>query len=179
MEESLVARGRPEAHRAVAIRRLALAAIVALFSISLAARAGDDTDDDTLRFYLSKSKLVVYGEFVSDRMALALEAGVVHLTADFRIDDVIKGRRRAGETIGVDVKRYDSESLIAPRGKRRPGEDADVPDWPKEVKRGAKCILFLDADGTTADVWFGIQPPYPTMIKSLKRLVAGDAEQGK
>jgi hypothetical protein len=127
-----------------------------------AAQGGAEAGDDTLRFYLGKSALVVLGEFTSEPFGYSAELGAAHWSADFRIDEVLKGARPAKETVGVDIVRSYWGSI----------REKNDRDRPAELKLGGKCILFLNAHGSTADVWFGVQPPFPSMIRSLRRLVS-------
>jgi hypothetical protein len=128
-----------------------------------------DDGDDTLRFYLSRSDVVVLGEFASELDAHTREAGVVHYGGTFRIDQLIKGKaqgeRRVGGTIDVHVVRFES----APE------------DRLPELKKGGRCILFLKENKqpgspcSTVDVWFGVQRPSPWMARSLARLAGEQA----
>jgi hypothetical protein len=121
-----------------------------------------DTSDDTLKFYLSKSDLVVVGRIVSEVGAVIWEFGVPNYICDFEIQDVIKGDENLKDKkIKVNIMRF---------------EMAEEDKHPL-IKKDSKCILFLKKankgntpEWVTADVWFGIQHPFPWMIKSLKRL---------
>ena len=121
-----------------------------------------DTSDDTLKFYLFKSDLVVVGRIVSEIGAVITELGVPNYICDFEIQDVIKGDESLiDKTIKVNIVRF----------------EFDKEDKHPLIKKDSKCILFLKKANKgntpawkTADFWFGIQHPFPTMIKSLKRL---------
>jgi len=121
-----------------------------------------DTSDDTLNFYLSKSDLVVVGKIVSEVGAVIDELGVPNYICDFEIQDVIKGDEGLKDrTIKINIMRF----------------EIDKEDKHPFIKKDSKCLLFLKKanEGNTpawetADFWFGIQHPFPTMIKSLKRL---------
>src|SRR5262245_57231295 len=117
--------------------------------------------DDTLRFFLVKSELVVVGEIASGLARASEEVGGVYYTCDFRIAEVLKGNKPVEETIRVTIARFELEEA----------------DRLPELKQGSKCILFLKnvGDGKrstwrTADLWFGVQRPSPAMARSLKRL---------
>jgi len=54
-------------------------------------------------------------------------------------------------------------------------------DHPEYLKKDAECILFLKnvsktetPSWKTADFWFGIQPCFPMMERSIKRLSTQD-----
>jgi hypothetical protein len=157
---------------ALAIRGvLTLGLLVCLFSgVALA-----DDGDDTLRMYLSKSDVVLLGEFTADPLAGAIkELGVIHYQAEFKISQLLKGEslgeRRVGGTIKVNIVRFEQEPE----------------DRLPELKQGGNCILFLkcnDRQATpsyiTSDVWFGVQRPSPWMATSLSRLAAEQAKKAR
>lgn len=154
---------------------VALRYMIALgLTLGLATFAVADDGDDTLRFYLSKSDVVLLGEFTSEPIGAIKEAGVIHYQADCKISQLIKGEalgeRRAGGTVKVNMVRFEQEA-----------ED----QFP-ELKKGGKCILFLkcnDRQATpsyiTSDVWFGVQRPSPWMAKSLSRLATEQAKKSR
>ena len=122
-----------------------------------------DESDDTLKFYLSKSDVIVVGEIASDILAVCDEAGVPNYICEFKVADVIKGDESLKEkTIKVNIMRF----------------EMDKEDKHPLIKKDSKCILFLKKTENstpsynTADFWFGIQHPFPWMIKSLKRLAS-------
>ncbi|MCH7725931.1 MAG: hypothetical protein IH991_05540 [Planctomycetes bacterium] len=126
-----------------------------------------DDGDDTLRFYLSKSDLVVRGVIVSTPIGEIDEVGVVNYICEFKIAEVLKGKKPSKSPMAVNVIRFEM------------GKDDRVPF----LKKGGKCILFLKQArrGTipawhTVDMWFGIQRPSPWMVRSLKRL-AGEKKR--
>jgi hypothetical protein len=144
------------------------AVVVAVTGVlALAAAAAANDGDDTLRFYLAKSDLVVRGEIASEPSATSKEDGVVHHICEFHIAEVLKGKKPATDTITVNIIRF----------------EGDEADRLSELKKGGKCILFLkQASGQTpvwqtADFWFGVQRPSPWLARSLKRLA--DQGQGK
>jgi hypothetical protein len=121
--------------------------------------------EETLRFYLSKSDVVVLGEFTSEPIVKISAEGVAHSQADFKIAQLLKWdaptETRVGETIKVHIVRFEFEPA----------------DRLLELKKGGKCILFLECHDLqptpsyiTADTWFGVQRPSPGMAKSLSRL---------
>lgn len=119
--------------------------------------------DETLRFFLSKSDLVVLGEITSDAARSNEEVGAVYYFCDFRIAEVLKGKKPSNDSIQISVNRFELDE-----GDRLP-----------ELGKGYKCIVFLKNAGSaqkprweTSDVWFGIQRPSPSMARLLKKLVA-------
>jgi hypothetical protein len=143
-----------------------------LAAAGLAGPVRADDGDDTLRHYLSKSDVVVLGEFTSEPIGLSHEAGLVNYQADFKIARLLKGKplgdRRAGGTIKANVARVE----FGPADK--------LP----ALKKGGNCILFLKCNDRqeppsyiTADLWFGVQPPLPSLARALARLAAPPAKQ--
>lgn len=131
--------------------------------------------EETLRFYLSKSDVVVLGEFTSEPIHKANKF-TIHDQADFKIAQIIKwdapGDTKAGATIKVHIVRAILHA-----------DDFEPEDQLPELKKGGKCILFLECHDLkltpsyiTADIWFGVQRPSPWMAKSLARIVT---EQNK
>ncbi len=142
-------------------------ALASALFVLLAVAASADTSDDTLRFFLSKSDLVVLGEIASQPLGMSLEVGVVNYLCDFKVAEVLKGEKPGEAPLKVNIVRFEME-----KADRLP-----------ELKKGAKCILFLKKtkEGNipawaTADFWFGFQPPSPWMAKSLKRLAEQEAK---
>jgi hypothetical protein len=121
-----------------------------------------DAGDDTLRFYLSKSKLVVLGAIATEPVGYSSERGVLNYVCEFKVSEVCKGDDAwQGKSIRITIMRFEMAK-----------EDRDP-----LVKKGAECILFLNQQPAgdlppwvTADVWFGIQHPSPLLSKSLTRL---------
>ena len=120
-----------------------------------------DTDDDTLQFYLEKSDLVVLGTII-ELWGIPFDGwGVVQpWTYEFKVAEVLKGDDGLkGKAIKFDIRHFTE----------------DEKDVDPLLKKGNECIVFLTDDGDggwiTADIWFGIHYPSPTMVKSLKRLV--------
>jgi hypothetical protein len=124
--------------------------------------------------YLSKSDVVVLGEFTSEPIGLSKEAGVISYVADFRIAQLIKGgalgERRVGGTIKVNIVRFESEPE----------------DRSPELNKGGKCVLFLRCNDprpgpryVTSDMWFGIQRPSPWMVRALSRLAKEASKEAR
>ncbi len=151
----------------MSIRRQAAVVLTVVMGVmALATVAIADDGDETLRFYLARSDLVVLGEIASEPSEFQKEIGVANYVCDFKIAQVLKGKRPARDTITVKIVRF----------------ERDEEDRFPEVKKGSKYILFLKhaANGETpvwktADFWFGVQRPSPWMARSLKRLAEHDA----
>lgn len=138
-----------------------IAALV-LFGI-LAASAGEG--DDTLRFFLAKSDLVVSGTISSNSIVVTTGSGIHYYLFEFQVDDVLKGEvGLKGKLIQVSIKRFEG-------GRNWKGHPL--------LKDGAQCILFLRGvkppslpAWREADPWFSVQPANLSMSESLKRLAA-------
>lgn len=158
------------------MNRVLLSLLVCLVS----GGAPADDGDETLRGYLAQSDVVVLGEFVSDPVGVSKEAGVVHYQADFRIDQTIQEN-----TGGLMDRSGLIHRLRAPRITVNIVRLESHPDdRPPQLKEGGRCILFLRCNDrqptptyVTADVWFGIQPPSPTMAKALERLAGKSTDR--
>jgi hypothetical protein len=127
--------------------------------------------EETLRFYLAKSDVVVAGEFTSEPVRKTPNKFTTHYQADFTITQLLKweapGKAQVGGVIKVHVVRTELE------------DEDRLP----ELKKGGKCILFLECHDLkptpsyiTADVWFGVQRPSSWMAKSLARLATEQKE---
>ena len=139
--------------------------ILAIFILACALLAPTlsfaDASDDTLKFYLSKSDLVVQGTILNEPAGLFDEAGVPNYYCEFSVSDVLKGDSELkGKTIKVNIIRF----------------EMDKKDHHPLIKKNAECILFLKKTKgnvpslETADFWFGVHHPSPWMARSLKRL---------
>ena len=135
----------------------------AVFFFATPVVKADNNSDNTLKFFLSKSELVVLGKITTDPDAFEDEMGVVNYTCEFKVQDVLKGDAGLkGRVIKVDIIRF----------------ERDEKDKNPLIKKGGQCILFLKSDKqsawswSTADFWFGVQPPSPAMAHALKRLAA-------
>jgi hypothetical protein len=143
-------------HRRGTIMRSVI--VIACSFLPLTASADDA--DDTLRFYLSKSDVVVLGTIKGAPESTVEEAGVPNYICQLAITDVAKGDAELkGETIAINIVRFEFNEK----------------DRHPLIKSDAECILFLkkQSSGTqlaSADYWFGVQHPSPWMFKSLRRL---------
>ena len=137
-------------------------ALLALASVALAPFfALADTSDDTLKFYLSRSDVVIQGTILNHPVGVIDRDGVPNFYCEFKAADVLKGDAKLkGTTIRVNIVRF----------------ERDEKDHHPLIKKGAECILFLKRTKDnipkleTADVWFGVQHPFPWLVESLKRL---------
>ena len=126
-----------------------------------------DDSDDTLKFYLEKSDLVVLGTIIELWGIPMHGKGVVQpWTYEFRVTDVLKGDNDLkGKAIKFDIPRFMK----------------DEKDVDPLLKKGSECIVFLkdsgDSSWETADIWFGVHYPSPTMVESIKRLVRDDQNE--
>lgn len=133
--------------------------------------------EETLCFYLSKSDVVVLGEFASEPIRKGASKFGTDYQAEFKIAQLLKwdapGETRVGATIKVHIVRA---VLYA--------DDFEPEDQLPELKMGGKCILFLECRDLkptpsyiTADLWFGVQRPSSWMARSLARIVAEQAKR--
>ena len=120
-----------------------------------------DSGDDTLKYYLSKSDRVVVGKITSDPIGIVDESFAPHYTCEFQVQDVLKGEGKwKGQVIKIDISRF----------------EMDAKDKHPLIKKDGECILFLKIAApdtpswVTADIWFGVQHPSRSMVRSLKRL---------
>ena len=143
-------------------RILKNSALLALPLLLLCTVCAADAGDDTLKFYLSRAELVVVGTIVSEPMGTIKEVGVLDYSTDFRVKGVLKGDRDLeGNTMRINIQRFEMTEK----------------DRNPLIKKDSGCLLFLkkESDGTrpqwtTADPWFGVQWPSPSMENALKRL---------
>ena len=137
--------------------------IAILFFIAVASVKGD-ADDEISKFFLSKSDLVVMGRITAEPFPFMDEVGVPNYLCEFQIKDVIKG----------DVEMKDQLiKLVITRIELVPADKHPL------IKKDGECILFLKKappqnkpSWVSADFWFSVQHPSPTMAASLKRLAA-------
>ena len=122
-----------------------------------------DAGDDTLRFYLEKSDLVVLGKITNIPIGVTSEIGVFRYVCEVEVAEVLKGDPAlVGETVRTTLSRFEMG-----KADRNP-----------LIAKGAESILFLKkrkkgsipAYGS-ADFWFSVQYPSPRMALALKRLV--------
>lgn len=134
--------------------------MIACFLLPLTARADDA--DDGLRFYLSKSDVVVLGTIKGEPERIVEEVGVPNYICQFTVTGVAKGDADLkGKTLAINIVRF----------------ELNEKDRHLLIKKDAECILFLKKQRsgkvpqlTSADYWFGVQQPSLLMFKSLSRL---------
>lgn len=138
-------------------------ALLTFFSIIFQAYANES--DDTLKFYLSKSSLVVFGTITSNPTAISEEAGVINHYCEFKIQNVLKGNQNLeNQVIKINIQRFESKEK----------------DKHPLVKKDSECIVFLKKpipnaiSWVTSDFWFGVQNPSPWMIRSLQKLSSAE-----
>lgn len=143
--------------------RLFASLVAALFLLAIASAKGD-ADDETLKFFLSKSDLVVMGRITAEPVAVIDESGVPNYLCEFQIHDVLKGDASLKDRI---IK------LVVIRFELTPKDKHPL------IRKDGECILFLKKAlpknkpyWVSADFWFSVQYPSPTMAASLKRLAA-------
>lgn len=124
----------------------------------------------TLRFYLAKSDVVVLGEFTSEPIRNIPTKFTAHYQADFKIAELIKWDAPGESPIGATIKVHIVRAVLY-------ADDFEPEDRLPELKKGGKCILFLECHEAkptpsyiTADIWFGVQRPSPWLAKSLSRV---------
>lgn len=115
-------------------------------------------EDDPLRLLFAKSDTVVTGTFVSVA-ADSKEAGFHHYRVEVKIDGVLKGDAKVGETVTLAFVRIE------------PTAEDQLPI----LKEKNKAMLFLTklADEkrfAPADPWFAFQHPQSEFVKALKEL---------
>ncbi|HUY88686.1 MAG TPA: hypothetical protein VMV10_08125 [Pirellulales bacterium] len=147
--------------------------IVVLCLPMAAARAEDG--DDTLKYYLSRSSLVVSGELTSHPVAMGFEIGESQYSFKVKVAKVLKGNAPAdlsARLARIELRRDAPAGLsfgLAHPELRRDDRLA----W---LKKGTHVIVFLrerdDVLGALrgADPWFAVQPASDTMERSLARL---------
>jgi hypothetical protein len=120
--------------------------------------------EETPRYYLAKSDVVVVGEFTSEPVVQEKTEEIHHYQADCKISQIVKWeapeKNRVGDTIKVNVLLDAQERL-------------------PELKKGGKCLLFLECyhlkptpSYITADIWFGVQRPSARLANTLTGVVA-------
>ena len=145
------------------MKLLVFPSMLAALLMFAAPAAKADASDDTLKFFLSRSDLVVAGKIISEPVGIITEDGVPNYICEFHVQDVLKGDAKLKEqAIKVNIKRF----------------ERDLKDKHPLIKKDSECLLFLKRatpdtpSWVTADFWFGVQHSSPWMARSLKRLAA-------
>lgn len=114
-----------------------------------------DTGYDTLRYYLSKSSLVVVGQLSSEAFCLT-ETGVLTCSFQFNVREIIVGKAPSSEIIYVHSIHFTDSPCLKPN---------------------TQCIAYLKPASSTnaaefeiTDVWFGLQPTFPILEDALKSI---------
>jgi hypothetical protein len=139
--------------------------LAAAFVAATPVAAWADENDDTLKFFLSKSELVVSGVITTEPNGISDESGVLEYICEYQVQDLLKGDAALkGKVITVSILRFETGAK----------------DKHPLLKKNQECILFLKSSSPnmwkTADYWFGVQQQSPWMLKSLQRLAAEKAE---
>lgn len=121
----------------------------------------DESGDDTLRYYLSKSTVVVSGEVFDGPQGASFDAGVSRYSFKLKVKEVLYG-------IMLDPE----FTVVTERMER------DATEHQPFFKKGKLVILFLRLKKNDrglvlwreADPWFGVQQYNEGMALSLKRL---------
>jgi hypothetical protein len=152
---------RPILHQLSVTGRVCLTLTVAF--TALAGRAFGDDGDERIRYYLSRSEMVVAGEIRTEPARAARREGVVTYSFEFQVSHGIT-EPSPGPRIPVRIIRPE---LTA--------EDGALP-----LKKGKRYILFLNPSGEwvtptweNADSGFGIQLESYAMHAALRRLTHG------
>jgi hypothetical protein len=135
---------------------------ILIAALSFAPQVLADTSDDTLRFFLSKSELVLVGTIAAEPIGEISEAGVVNYACSLVVSETLAGVALKEQTISLRVLRFETQPE----------------DRLPYLKKGAKVVVFLKARENaypvwqTADFWFGVQPYSSKMASSLKTLAS-------
>jgi hypothetical protein len=128
----------------------------------LSGTAAADEGDGTLRSYLAHAEVVLDATVEELDGPVHHELGVAHYLPEVRIHAVIKGAvADAKEPLRVEIVRFEME-------------EADALPY---LKKGARVVLFLRAQKpghtpalVTADMWSGVQPYGPWLVRRLVAL---------
>ncbi len=117
-----------------------------------------DSDDDTLRYYLSKSDAVVVAKVAEGLQSIGFDYNPIPVNVNsfhIQVIDSIKGNFAVKELISVKVTRaYNLCQSLPP-------------------EREEKIVLFLKGSGDSwfsADKWFAMQPYSLTLVEQLKQI---------
>ncbi len=140
--------------------------LIAAMPLGTAKEGHADSDDDTLKLYLSKAETVVVGEVTDGMQRIGVDqsggTGVNVVSFEVKVTESIQGKVAAKKTIVVTFQ-------------QAIGLDRYL------LKVGDKLVLFLKPAGdsfVTADKWFGATPYSWTLVHNLKR-VKEESAKGK
>lgn len=148
--------------------------------IAITPASADDAGEDTRRFYLSKSSLVVSGEIVGLLPSMSSGLGVVGYGIGLKVAKVLKGElpKERPKAFLPSKKPEDKDVFWVSLAQ------ADTRPLPF-VKKGQPVILFL-REGISedkkkvwqeADPWFAVQRGNLIMEELLERVVKEDAKE--
>ena len=138
-------------------------AVAALLAAHAEFKVATEQDDDTLKFYLSKSDCVVLAT-ITDVTCVTTDPERPNYLCTIRVAEVYKGDpQMAGVTTNVNIRRFEETPQ----------------DRHPSLRKGGRCILFLKNAANTntvprlssADMWFGVQCPSAAMGKSIERIL--------
>ncbi|HEU5116297.1 MAG TPA: hypothetical protein VFT74_06415, partial [Isosphaeraceae bacterium] len=124
-----------------------------------------ETSDEALRRYLAGSDLVVPGHFAKCPIEATSDGSVVQYRTHFSVEKILKAdpanETSPDSTLSVIITRFEQ------------GPDDRLP----ELQEGGRCVLFLCRSSrsesptyVSADPWFAVQRPLPTLTSELWRL---------
>jgi len=129
--------------------------IISLIVIALAAAqfAWCQPGDDTLRFYLSKSNMVIAGEM---QEGICSTSSFQACSFSIRVDEAFKGGAVRGDIVAFQTESFWGDYALPCHAEH------------------AKCIVFLTPGKETghwkvADPWFGMQNYSSFLATSIKR----------
>jgi hypothetical protein len=119
--------------------------------------------DEALRLFLSRSDVVVRGEFKGKPVRGDASFDIVTYEGDFEIAECVKVEAPAAPRVGTTIK----VQILA-------GAEDEIP----ELKKGGKCLLFLECQSgppnpsyVTVDPWFGVQRSSPALAKAIASML--------
>jgi hypothetical protein len=143
------------------MKRLTLVLVFACFAWGAFA---DEQGDDTLRYYIGKSEIVIRAQVTDVSVIAGDEIGVSRYNMELKVLDVLQGTKPKEESLRVSLVRLESQNDTG-------------------LKQGATHIFFLKGSGTKfekrlvwigADAWFSVQPDNGLMAQRLKSLQPSD-----
>lgn len=143
--------------------------------------------DDALRYFASKSTLIVVGQILEGPGGGTSEAGVANYSMGVHVTAVLKGQLpkpspRQSELPGLDAikPKQRREDLLCVGIERYELSPTDRLPY---FRNGAAVILFLREEERLgvktwreADPWFAVQPYNQVMERSLERLAQEGAD---
>ena len=130
--------------------------------------------DDTLRYYRSRSRLVVSGE-IGGLHGGVMQGSLAHYGCTLKVTRVLRG------SVGEKEIRFGFQRFVHPLKQ-------SMDEYPEHLKDGGRVIVFLrravEAHGEGhgwmgVDPWFAVQPASEAMEKALSRLMADPEPEPK